>query len=279
MSHRLLAAATLGLSAVVLSACTPSFGAGRIDGRGGDALSPEERRLQAVESKLSEMSRRVEGINYAGLDQDNGKLRDEMRALRGEIERLRYDYDGQSKRAKDQYLDLDRRIQRLEGGSVASAASGPNASNAPVTLAPATTISQAPANSSSGSGTPEEESAYLSTFDLLKNGKYDEAIKGFRGMTEKWPQGHYADNATYWTGEAYYVKRDYKSALNNFQTVLDKYPNSPKSADAMLKVGLTQLELKQMDKGRATLQKVIETYPNANAANLARQRLETIKSN
>jgi tol-pal system protein YbgF len=284
MSHRLLVAATLSLGTVVLSGCAPSFGAGRIDG-GADAMSPEERRLQSVESKLSEVSRRMDGINYAGLDKDNLKLRDDLRTLRGEIERMRYDFDNQVKRNKDQYVDLDRRLQKIENAPPAAAlapapATASSSQNVPVTLAPATSISNsAPVViSNGGGGSPEEESAYLATFELLKNGKYDDAIRGFHNMTEKWPQGHYADNATYWTGEAYYVKRDYKSALKNFQAVLDKYPSSTKSPDAMLKVGLTQLELKQTESGRATLQKVIEAYPNANAANLARQRLESIKS-
>lgn len=278
MFRRLLACASISLSAVIITGCAPTFGAGRIDG-GKDVLSPEERRMQAVESKLAEMSRRLDGINYAGLDQENVKLRDEIRSLRGEVERLRYDYDGQVKRTKDQYLDLDRRIQRTEAAPAASVTSTGGTNNAPIALAPSTSISaNAPVViSNGGGGTPEEETAYLATFDLLKNGRYDEAIRGFRSMIEKWPQGHYADNATYWAGEAYYVKRDYKSALTHFQTVLDKYPGSPKAADAMLKVGLTQLELKQADKGRATLQKVIDTYPNANAASLARQRLETSK--
>jgi tol-pal system protein YbgF len=284
MSHRLLVAATVSLGATFLSGCAPSFGAGRIDG-GQDALSPEERRLQVVESKLSEVSRRLDGINYAGLDKDNLKLRDDIRALRGEIERLHFDFDGQTKRNKDQYLDMDRRLQKVESSSAAVPAAPPVSAapppqNSPVSLAPATSISTAaPVVISNGNGgTPEEESAYLATFELLKNGKYDDAIRGFHKIIEKWPQGHYADNATYWTGEAYYVKRDYKSALTNFQAVLDKYPGSSKSPEAMLKVGLTQVELKQLDKGRATLQKVIETYPNANAANLARQKLESIKS-
>ncbi|MGH8457572.1 MAG: tol-pal system protein YbgF, partial [Stenotrophobium sp.] len=99
-----------------------------------------------------------------------------------------------------------------------------------------------------------------------------------RSMLDKWPNGHYADSASYWMGEAYYVKRDYKSALAAFQSVLDKYPGSTKAPDAMLKVGLTQLELNQVDQGRATLRKVIQTYPNANAASLARQRLDSSKS-
>jgi tol-pal system protein YbgF len=250
---------------------------------------------------MAEMSRRLDGINYAGLDQDNVKLRDDLRALRGELERLRFDYDNQTKRNKDQYANLDGRLQRIEtanvataqvaaqqGGAVAApgapaagypASAAPAVPAAPVASVPAPAVAGGPVViSNGGGGTPEEEGAYLATFDLLKNGKYDDAIRGFRSMLDKWPNGRYSDNATYWMGEAFYVKRDYKSALTSFQTVLDKFGSSPKAPDAMLKVGLSQIELKQTDQATATLQKVIKTYPTANAANLAKQRLAQLKS-
>jgi len=279
---------------------------GRVDG-GGDVLSPQERRLQTVETRMAEMSRRLDGINYAGLDQDNIKLRDDLRALRGEVERLRFDYDKQTKNSKDQYIDLDRRLARVEStnaavaqaaaqqaaiaaqqGAIAppqaaavaavAAAAAPSVPAAPVASAPVAATPNGPVViSNGGGGTPEEEGAYLATFDLLKNGKYDDAIRGFRAMLDKWPKGRYSDNATYWMGEAFYVKRDYKSAQTSFQSVLDKFPNSPKVPDAMLKVGLCQIELKQNDQATITLQKVIKTYPAANAANLAKQRLEQLK--
>ena len=290
----------LGLS--TLAGCASQ---GRVDG-GGDILSPQERRLQTVETRMAEMSRRLDGVNYAGLDQDNVKFRDDLRSLRGEVERLRFDYDNQTKRSKDQYANTDARLQRLETANTASvqaaqqaaqiaAAQGavvaapaptypaastaaPSVSAAPV-VAPAPAVAGGPVViSNGGGGTPEEEGAYLATFELLKNGKYDDAIRGFRSMLDKWPNGRYSDNATYWMGEAFYVKRDYKSAQTSFQTVLDKFSSSPKAPDAMLKVGLSQIELKQVDQGKATLEKVIKTFPNANAANLAKQRLQSIKS-
>lgn len=313
---------TFARYAIVLVALSTVAGCAtprRVDG-GGDVLSPEERRLQTVETRMAEMSRRVDGINYAGLDQDNIKLRDDLRALRGEVERLRFDYDNQNKRNKDLYADTDRRLQRLEAANVAAAqaaqiaamqgaaapvvaapvVSAPVAPSVPTYSAPAAPrasvvtpsapVAAAPAVaapavvggpvviSQGGGGTPEEEGAYLATFELLKNGKYDDAIRGFRSMLEKWPNGRYSDNATYWMGEAFYVKRDYKSAQTSFQAVLDKFGTSPKAPDAMLKVGLAQVELKQIDQGKATLEKVIKTYPKANAANLAKQRLETLKA-
>jgi len=60
--------------------------------------------------------------------------------------------------------------------------------------------------------------------------------------------------------------------------VLDGFPASQKVPEALMKVGLCQLQQKQTDQGKATLQKVISAYPASNAANLAKQRLDSLKS-
>jgi tol-pal system protein YbgF len=268
-------------AAALLAGCASGGYGGPISG-GSDNLSPSERRLQAVESKLAELSRRLDAVNLTGMDQENMRLRDDMRQLRGEVERLRYDFDQAQRRAREQYLDLDRRLQRFEGPGggqppVGARVEASGTVTTPgLTRSPQTSIdgTPPPVTISQGSGaSPEEEGAYLTAFDALKNGKYDEAIRGFRALLEKWPQGRFADNALYWSGEAYYVKRDYNSALAAFQAVLERFPNSPKGPDAMLKLGLTQIELKQEAQGRATLQRLVETYPQSNAARLAQQRL------
>lgn len=265
----------------LLAGCASGYG-GRISG-GADNLSPEERRLQAVETRTTELSRRLDAVNLTGMDQENLRLRDDLRQMRGELERMRYEFDQSQRRAREQYLDLDRRLQRFEGGGAGANVPAPAAGaivepgGTVTTATPSTEASAATAGPvviSAGSGaTPEEEGAYLTAFDALKNGKYDEAIRGFRALLEKWPQGRYADNALYWTGEAYYVKRDYKSALAAFESVLQRFPSSPKGPDAMLKIGLTQIDLKQESQGRATLQRLVETYPQSSAARLAQQRL------
>jgi tol-pal system protein YbgF len=298
----------------LLAGCAGSGYGSSISGS-GDALSPEERRLQAVEGKVTNLTRRLDSINLTGMDQESQRLRDDIRALRGEFERMRYDNDQQARRNKDLYMDLDRRLQRFEApmgmnssavppalpstgmttlpptdGSAAApaagtaygaaAASAPAVAAAPVAPPPTAPVGAAssgiaaPVVISSGSGASvEEETAYLAAFDELKNGKYDNAIKGFQSMLAKWPSGRYSDNAYYWMGEAQYVKRDYRSAVTSFQTLLQRFPTSAKAPDATLKMGLTQLELKQEADGRATLQRVIQTYPNSNAAKLAQQRL------
>jgi tol-pal system protein YbgF len=249
-------------SAMLLAGCT-NFG-GSVDG--GKPLSPTEIRLQAAETKLAEISKRVESLNQVLMDSGGGRSEGELRALLGDVEKLRFDVDQMEKRNRDLYQDLDRRLQRLEGtagaGSGVLAPAAPSASVAPA----APTVSENPA-------APEEESAYLRAFDLLKGGRYDEAIGGFRGMIQKWPSGRYVDNAWYWMGEAYYVKRDYPNAIESFRTVPDRFPQSPKAPDALLKLALALGESKQKDQARSTLQRVVRDYPSSNAANLARQRL------
>lgn len=276
----------------LLSACASGGYGGPISG--SDNLSPSERRLQQVESRTAELSRRLDAVNLTGMDQENLRLRDDLRALRGEVERLRHEFDQSQRRAREQYVDLDRRLQRFEGGAAPAAPTGfgqplppgarvetsgtvimpPQSTMAPQVRAGAEGSIAPPVTISSGSGaSPEEEGAYLAAFDALKNGKYDDAIRGFRSLLERWPQGRFADNALYWSGEAYYVKRDYRAAQGAFQGVLQRFPNSPKGPDAMLKLGLTQIELKQEAEGRATLQRLVDTYPQSNAARLAQQRL------
>jgi len=268
MSRRL--SALLGVSLIALSGCA-DFG-GPISGSGQPVLSPQERRLQDLENKTAQMSRRVDTLSSSGADQDLIRLRDEVRDLRGLVEKLRYDSDQRERANKDYYQDLSSRLQRFEGTAP------PVVTGAPGTFPGATpgTISSVPSTQRPAVASPEEEAAYLATFDLLKNGKYDDAIRGFRSMLEQWPQGRYADNAWYWMGEANYVKRDYTAAFSSFQSLVDRFPTSPKLADGLYKVGLCQIELKRTSEAKATLQRVTREFPTSNAANLSRQKLEQL---
>lgn len=255
----------LGGAICVLAAGCADFG-GPIDG--GKPLSPTEQRLQAAETKLADLSRRVESLNQVVAQTTaGGSMTEDLRSLRGDVEKLRFDLESLDRRNRDLYQDLDRRLQKLEGTAPAS---GPgNVAPGGAGAAAGASAPSAPENPAA----PEEEAAYLQAFDLLKGGRYDEAVRGFKSMIQKWPNGRYTDNAWYWMGEAYYVKRDYASAIQSFQTVAERFPNSPKAADALYKLALAQSENKQRDQSRATLQRVVHDYPNSNAANLARQRL------
>jgi tol-pal system protein YbgF len=281
------------------------------------ALSPDELRLQNVETKVADLSRRV---NSLGIAQGGGQSGDELRALRGSIQELRHDFEMAQQQQNNRLQAIEQRLQLLESGAPGAALPGQGAAGAapaagmagasapgvpaPGVQAPgsgvpaqtsaaagavpgaavaagaagaappaATSVAGAPA--APASPAPQEEALYANNLNLLKNGRYDDAAKGFRDMLDQYPQGNYADNAWYWMGEAYYVKRDFNDAQQSFQSLVDRFPASPKVPDALLKIGLINLEQKKTSQGKAVLQRIVKEFPNSKAADVARSKLKT----
>lgn len=256
---------------------------GPISGQSATALSPQERRLQEVETKTAQLLRRLDAMNSGQTSQNLTRIEEDVRNLRGETEKLRFELEKRERSNKELFGNLDQRLARLESGaadsssSVSDASFGSNASGtAPVPTSTPGTLSASSGLQKASVATPEEERAYLGTFDLLKNGDYDGAISGFGEMLSQWPQGRYADNGWYWMGEAQLVKRDYADAAKSFESLIRSFPSSPKVADGLYKLGLCQAELKRPSEAKISLQRVIRDYPDSNAANLAKRKLDQL---
>ena len=271
-------------AALALSACASDYGA-PINGQ--RALSPEEQRLQSVENKTVDLSRRLGAIEST----QNGSQADDLRNLRGEVEQLRHDVDTLQQTLQQQNVDNDARFKRLEGGGQPPAAgTDPNAQPMPgavpapppvssVAPPPAAAVAPAaaPVAAAQNSTSADEEAIYLKSFDQLRGGKYDAAISGFRSMLGKYPQGNYADNAWYWMGESYHVKGDDANALKSYQSLLQQFPASPKVPDALLKTGVIFQAQQKSPQARDAYQKVLKQYPSSSAAAQARTRLAQLK--
>ncbi|MEO5572868.1 MAG: tol-pal system protein YbgF [Gammaproteobacteria bacterium] len=119
-----------------------------------------------------------------------------------------------------------------------------------------------------------EQLAYQQAFSALKSRQYDQAISGFNDYLSRYPQENNADNAQYWLGEAYYVKRKFSDAQQAFATLLERYPDTPKRADATLKIAFIHYELSQWGEARKVLDEVKANYPGTAAAQLAEARLQ-----
>ncbi len=248
-----------------------------------------------VAVKVDQLSQRVDKVDRV---LKNGSLQDladridelqrQVQQLRGDVEELQHDMKGAKQRQRDLYLDVDRRLRALELGTSGSSQRGDGggasepaqagADMAAVAGAAAGAGSSAgPAASDKGSQSKDVEATYEHDFDLLKQGRYQEAITAFSAFLKRYPSSSLADNAQYWLGEAKYVTRDFKQALVEFQNVSANYPHSSKVPDADLKVGYCQYELEQWAAARKTLQAVAKNYPDTTAAKLASQRLDRMK--
>jgi tol-pal system protein YbgF len=229
-------------------------------------LTQLEARLAKVESTLNSDSM-VQLVNRIQSQQE------EMRALRGEIETARNDIEGLRGQQRDRYLNLDGRLSALErGGAPSFSGAGEGASTAAGAVggAAAGAVGGAAASGSDGE-------LYDASFELLKDGRYDEAARGFRQLLETWPQSSYAGNSQYWIAETLYVQRDFAKALPEFTRVVDSYPRSSKVGDALLKVGFCQYELGRWQEARVALERVVERYPESSAARLASERLDRMR--
>ena len=119
-----------------------------------------------------------------------------------------------------------------------------------------------------------EKEGYRNAFNLLKQRRYDEAVRAFEGLLASYPNGEFSDNARYWLGETNYVKLDYRAALKDFQRLVQDYPLSPKVPGAMLKIGYIQDEQNNPGRARETLRTLTEKFPKTTEARLARGRLD-----
>ncbi len=125
--------------------------------------------------------------------------------------------------------------------------------------------------------TAAEQAAYDSAFEMLKQGRYGEAIAAFENMVAQYPNGALADDSQYWVGEAWYVTRDYQRALGVFKQVVSRYPDSPRVPEALLKIGYVQQEVGAKAEACRTFTDVINRYPGSRVAISAqtkRKRLE-----
>lgn len=132
-------------------------------------------------------------------------------------------------------------------------------------------------SSQSAVASADEQAAYDSAFELLKQSRYNDAIIEFGNMISQFPNGALVDDAQYWIGEAYYVTRDFESALQAFQAVVNRYPDSQRVPEALLKLGYVQAELGRTAEARQTLNQVISQYPGSRVAISAETRLSKIR--
>ena len=228
-------------------------------------------------------------------------LQAQVQTLQGQVEELRHQLEEMKNRSKEQYIDLDSRIGRLEGrnpsappaanpaaagndGNLPDVALG-GSSSAPPPQAPPPDSTAIASNAPIDSGSPppiaaspeDAKSAYDQAFAALKDGRYAESARRFQQFIQQYPTSDLTPNAYYWLGESYYVTQNYPISLDTFRKLLTQYPDSQKAPDAMLKIGYCQYELKQWDQAETTLNQVVQKYPNTTVASLAQGRLRALK--
>ncbi len=128
-----------------------------------------------------------------------------------------------------------------------------------------------------GSVSLNEQDAYDTAFEALKQSRYQDAIEQFQALVNTWPESQLADDSLYWMSEAYYVTREFEAALNGFRTLVQRHPGSSRVPEAMLKVGYIQYDIGAYDEAANTFENILERFPGHQVTVSASIRLRRIK--
>ncbi len=251
-------------------------------------------RLDSIDARMQKVERIANSQALVNMSQRIDTLMREIQQLRGENEQLTHELNTLKTRQREQFLDIDRRLQSSSSGTMVNGSidngttetdgvflgnssvdqnqtsSVITSTNQQIVTATTTTKEATVA----GSASKDAAQDYKNAFTLLKQGKYDESIVAFNYFLQVHPDSKYAANAQYWLAEANYVSKKYPQALTEFSKVIEQYPASSKVADAKLKIGFTHYELGQYDESRIELTRLRAQFPNSSVASLAQQRLE-----
>ncbi|MBO9827566.1 tol-pal system protein YbgF [Xanthomonas sp. A2111] len=239
-------------------------------------------RVSALEQQAMNTQANTDMLNQLN------QLRTQMQSMEATIEQLQHSNDQLKQQIKDQYLDLDGRVGRLENGAGAGATPPlPPANGAAPAAAPAapagkpSAVAEPPPSVHGDAGTlaaaGDERAAYNVAFDALKAGKYADSANLFQAFLQAYPNGVYAPNALYWLGESYYATKNFQLAEAQFQDLIGRYPTHDKAPGALLKLGLSQYGEGRVQDAEQTLQQVGAKYPGSDAARTAQDRLQSIR--
>jgi tol-pal system protein YbgF len=273
------------------------------------ALAQSSGGSQTLEQRVARLERLLNSGTLVQLLDEVQLLQQELQDLRGQVEVQTHTLSQLKDRQRDLYLDLDRRLQRVEtagaraaqpgapasaeGAESASAAAEAPSAGGAAAAAPETGVSETPAPQAQvASAAPQsqpqapasavdpvaEQKAYQDAFNLLKAGRYEDAVKALKAFLGEYPSSKYADNAQYWLGEAYYVNRQFEPALAEFRKLVEQYPGSQKVSHALLKIGYIHYELGQYQEAQQELNDLMQRYPNTTAARLAQERLQQMRA-
>ena len=118
---------------------------------------------------------------------------------------------------------------------------------------------------------------YKDAYETFQKGNLEGARAKFEAFLKQYPNTELSDNAQFWIGETYYLKKDFEKAILEYEKAIAKYPEGDKIPAAFFKQALAFLELGDKTNARNLLKRVIERYPHSEQAEMAKKRLEGIK--
>lgn len=236
-------------------------------------------------------------------------LQQEVSELRGKLEQQSQQISVMEAQQKQRYLDLDSRLEALQGGlsiptdakmssssSMSSNSAEPSAvdseANSEVKVVeaeesvvgitkPKSTPLVKPAPPSDSVPSAKMLQEYESAQSLLKDKKLKSAKQAFTQFTQNYPESDLTGDAYYWLGEIALASQPAQesSAKTQFTKVVDEFADSKKVPHALYKLALLEIRSGSKVRAKTLLLRLKKEYPSSSPAKLADAQLKYIKDN
>jgi tol-pal system protein YbgF len=130
---------------------------------------------------------------------------------------------------------------------------------------------------SGAASAPGPAQLYQMSFDQLQRGSYGTARAGFEELLRRYPDFEEASAAQLYIAESYARERRTAEADSVYGLVVTRFPRSKDAPTALYKYGMSQLGQGKTAAARGALQRVVREFPSSTEAELARDRLRTIR--
>ena len=206
----------------------------------------------------------LSNFNFAQSDESFELLYQKIEALEKEIQDLRNLLEENSilvdrslELQQQRYLDLDARILELSKLDASE-----------VVINEAEVLDQI---------NGIEVDLYKQALSLFEESRFAEALEIFSDIIISFPEGNFAPDAYFWSGELFLAQEMYEDAKLSYQNVVDQFPNHQRSPDSLFKIAEIYRLQGQQDKAESTYNNVIENYPDTGASQLSIKSKENLK--
>ena len=203
-------------------------------------------------SVYSEQDERLE-ILYEKIEQ----LKKEINELRNLLEENTILLDRALELQQQRYLDLDNRV--LEISKISS-------------------LNTSKFNEEDIIQLPEQEKELFRTaLILFEESRYAEALDIFSEVIISFPNGTFAPDAYFWSGELFLAQKMYEDAKLSFNSVIEQFPKHQRTPDSLFKLGEIYRLEGELEDSIIIYDRVQISFPDSGAAQLAKKSRESLK--
>jgi tol-pal system protein YbgF len=250
-----------------------------------DASNHLSQTMGALQKTLQDASAN-NGANNNSISQQMQSVSDNMQDMQGRVGKL-----------AQQMTDIQNTLQQISarvstGG--APAASGPTAGTSPETppqtTSPTGTGTASQTGDSPASQTPPTanqptasslapisgDTLYSNAIRDRNSGNYTLSKNEFSDYLKNFPDGPFAANAEFYSGEIAYQQGAFGDAISAYDSVITNYAHSSMVAPAMLEKGRALIETKKPTSAQHEFRELMRRFPNTDEAKKAEAELRSI---